>query len=47
VSSFEEDIAAAVNAFGVQDIGLIWGLGLTLWKSDEERDSFLRAAKNN
>lgn len=42
--AFEDDIAAAVDTFGVQNIGLVWGLGMAQWKSVEERDEFLRAA---
>ena len=41
----EEDIAAAVDAFGVENIGLVWGIGTHHWKSSEERDAFLRAAR--
>lgn len=44
--SFQDDIAAAVEAFGVEDVGLIWGLGMAPWVSDERRDAFLTAAKN-
>jgi len=45
--SFQNDIDAAVKVFGVKDIGLIWGLGMVQWESDEDRDSFLQASKNN
>lgn len=44
--SFTEDIAAAVERFGVENVGLVWGLGHVSWKSPEERDAFLDAAKN-
>ena len=40
---FEEDIAAAVDALGIEPVGIIWGIGMTNWKSSEERDSFLAA----
>jgi hypothetical protein len=40
--SFVDDIAAAVDAFGVQAAGVVYGIGLTPWKSDEERDGFLK-----
>lgn len=39
--SFEEDIAAAVDAVGIEKIGLIWGVGMTPWNSVEDRDAFL------
>ena len=42
---FEEDIAAAVDAFGLENVGLIWGIGTHHWSSAEERDAFLKAAK--
>lgn len=41
----EDDIAAAVDAFGVQNVGLVWGLGTHDWTDEQERDSFLKAAK--
>lgn len=41
---FQEDIAAAVDVFGVKNVGLIWGLGMAPWESVEQRDEFLRAA---
>lgn len=43
--SLEEDIDAAVKVFGTENLGLIWGLGQHPWKSAEERDAFLNAAK--
>lgn len=39
--SLEEDIAAAVDALGVEAAGVVWGIGLTNWSSAEQRDSFL------
>lgn len=39
--SFVEDIAAAVDAIGVESAGVVYGIGLTQWKSDAERDEFL------
>lgn len=44
--AFQHDIAAAVEALGVEDVGLIWGLGMVPWVSDDERDAFLAAVKN-
>lgn len=41
----EEDIAAAVDSFGVQNIGLVWGVGMHHWTSAQERDAFLSAAR--
>ena len=40
--SFVDDIAAAVDALGAQAAGVVYGIGLTPWKSDEERDGFLK-----
>ena len=40
----EDDIAAAVDALGVQNVGLIWGLGTHNWADESERDQFLQAA---
>ena len=39
--SFQEDIAAAVDALGLEKVGLIWGIGMTNWSSADERDQFL------
>jgi hypothetical protein len=39
--SFVEDIAAAVDAIGVEAAGVVYGIGLVNWKSDQERDDFL------
>ena len=44
--AYMNDIAAAVDAFGTQNVGLIWGLGMIPWESDAARDEFLNAAKN-
>jgi len=41
--SLPEDISAAVDAVGVEPVGIIWGIGMTPWESAEQRDSFLRA----
>lgn len=43
--SFVDDIAAAVDAFGVRSVGVIYGIGMTPWKSDEERDGFIQLLK--
>jgi|TARA_R110000803_G_scaffold104325_1_gene172512 hypothetical protein len=45
--SFVDDIDAAVKVFGTKDIGLIWGLGMTNWKDDKDRDAFLEASKRS
>jgi len=42
-----EDIAAAVDAFGVEPVGIVFGLGMTAWKDDEERDRFLNLVKGD
>lgn len=39
--SFVEDVAAAVDALGVEPVGVIWGIGLANWSSADERDEFL------
>jgi hypothetical protein len=39
--SLPEDIAAAVDALGVEPVGVIFGIGLTDWESAEQRDAFL------
>lgn len=39
--SLPEDIAAAVDALGVEAVGVIWGIGMTDWDSAEQRDAFL------
>jgi len=39
--SFEEDLAAAVDALGVQATGVIWGIAQTNWESAQHRDAFL------
>lgn len=39
--SLPEDIAAAVDALGVEAVGVIWGIGMTDWESAEQRDAFL------
>lgn len=40
--SLEEDIAAAVDVLGLHATGIVFGIGMTNWKSAEERDAFLR-----
>jgi len=40
--SFVNNIAAAVDALGVEAAGVVYGIALTPWESDEERDEFLR-----
>jgi hypothetical protein len=46
VVAFKDDLAAAVDAFGVDDVGLIWGLANVAWESDSQRDAFLATAKD-
>lgn len=41
----EEDIAAAVEVFGAENVGLIWGLGTYRWPDAATRDAFLDAVK--
>lgn len=43
--SLEEDIDAAVKAFGTQNVGLVWGIGSHTWASAEERDAFISQAR--
>lgn len=43
--SLQDDIAAVVDRFGAEDVGLVWGLAMTHWESSEARDAFLDAAK--
>lgn len=40
--SFVDDIAAAVDALGVEAVGIVYGIGMTPWESNQERDDFLR-----
>ncbi len=40
--SFVNNIAAAVDALGVEAAGVVYGIALTPWESDQERDEFLR-----
>lgn len=40
--SLQEDVAAAVDALGVEKVGLIWGIGNTDWKDADERDQFIK-----
>lgn len=39
---FVENIAAAVEALGVEKTGIVYGIALTNWESDQKRDEFLR-----
>jgi hypothetical protein len=41
VSRFVNDIAAAVDALGVEPVGVVYGIGMTYWESDQQRDEFL------
>lgn len=43
--AFVDDLAAAVDALGVEKIGLVWGIAQTNWESAEQRDQFLRTIK--
>lgn len=38
---FVENVAAAYDALGPDKVGLIWGIGITNWDTDEQRDQFL------
>lgn len=40
--SFVDNIAAAVDALGVEAAGVVYGIGRIPWKTDAERDEFLR-----
>ena len=40
-----DDIEAAVNALGVEKLGIVMDIANTDWESTEQRDSFLRALK--
>ena len=42
--AFEDDIDAAVRTFGTKNLGLVWGVALTNWESEQQRDEFLSAA---
>jgi len=37
------NIAAVVEAIGMDNIGLVWGLSNVNWESEEDRDVFLEA----
>lgn len=39
--SFVNNIAAAVDAIGVEAAGVVYGIAMTPWESDQERDEFL------
>lgn len=38
---FVDNIAAAVDALGVEAAGIVWGIGQSDWESDDQRDEFL------
>ena len=40
---FVNNVNAIVQAIGVQDVGLVWGLANVPWQSDADRDQFLNA----
>jgi len=42
---FTEDIAAAVDKLGVHAVGVVYGIGMTPWKSEMQRDEFLSYVK--
>jgi len=42
VSQFVRNIAAAVDALGIEPVGVIYGIGMTAWDSDQDRDDFLQ-----
>ena len=44
--SFVEDVAAAVDALGVENAGVIYGIALTDFGSPEKRDEFLSIISN-
>lgn len=39
--SFVDDIAAAVDAVGVEAAGVVYGIGMMGWKDEQDRDNFL------
>lgn len=39
--SFVDDLSAAVDAIGVDAVGLVWGVAMAPWESAEQRDAFL------
>lgn len=45
----KDNISAVTNAIGTKNVGLVWGLANMNWRSEEERDDFLRSLvyKNN
>lgn len=48
MTSFIADIAAAAEAMGAEadKVGLIMGVALTNWESQEQRDEFLSKVTN-
>lgn len=47
MTSFIGDIAAAVEAVGIDKPGLVMGLALTDWESEQQRDEFLQKVTSN
>jgi hypothetical protein len=45
--SFIENVSAAVDYFGVEPVGIVFGIGQTNWDSSEQRDAFLYAITRN
>ena len=46
MSALKYNLAAVVDAIGVSNVGLVWGLANVNWQSEIERDNFLRALVN-
>jgi hypothetical protein len=42
MARFEENIAAAADAVGLDKLGIVFGLAMSDWTNSEERDEFLR-----
>lgn len=42
---FIDDIAAAVDELGVHAVGIVYGIGMTPWESEQQRDEFLKYVK--
>jgi len=40
--AFQENIAAAVDAVGLEQLGLVFGIGLMDWDTSQDRDDFLQ-----
>lgn len=43
--NFVDDIAAAVDELGVHAVGVVYGIGMTPWESEQQRDEFLKFIK--